>query len=358
MQLNKKRLNGMKMFFVAAVVLVFSFCLIYAPEITANGVRQGLSLCSQVVIPSLFPFMVLSAFMIKSGLCGLIGNFFSPIMKRVFKLPGIASGAIIMGALGGFPIGSKMTAQLYENGEISRNAAQRMMMFCVNAGPAFVIGAIGSTMLKSRQAGMVMFLSLSLSSLIVGVLSRFIAQDGDEIGNPVTVKTKGIQKSVVESVAEGASSILSVCSWIILFSCVCSLISALPESFSGISVFLKSFFEVTSGSASAVKEGVDIALITGIIGWAGVSVHCQVLEYVRQTKMRISVFLALRAVNGALASLISYELFKIIPCATVAFASADVPLTPSHSAYVPACAGLMLMGALLIFDLDKNKEMC
>ncbi|NLB35870.1 MAG: hypothetical protein GX824_00950 [Clostridiales bacterium] len=358
MQLKKLLIIRGKYIFTVIAVLAMLFSLIFVPQVTSKGVKDGLNLCGQVVIPSLFPFMVLSTFLIKSGLCSLLGRIFAPLTKKIFRLPGTACGAIIMGLIGGFPVGSRMTAQLYRDGEISRSAAQRMLMFCVNAGPAFVIGAIGSMMLGSRKAGFIMFISLSLSSLFIGFISRFIACDGEDKSLPHVFGPMNIQKSLVESVADGAGAMLSVCAWIILFCCACSLLSLLPEGLEVLSVPLKCLFEVTSGSAAAAASGVHIAVITGIVGWSGLCVHCQVLEYVKAVDLRMSVFLTARATSGALASLISFELFRVFPCEVPAFISTDLPASHAFSPYVPACAGILVMGALLILDLDMNRKMC
>jgi len=358
MNLKSSFIIKSKYIFVASAVLAMLLSLILVPQVTAKGVRDGLSLCAQVVIPSLFPFMVLSTFFVKSGLCSLMGSLFAPLTKKVFRLPGAACGAIIMGLIGGFPVGSRMTAQLYKEGEINTSAAQRMLMFCVNAGPAFVIGAIGSMMFGSRKAGFIMFISLSLSSVFIGFLTRFIACDGEDKSLPPVFRPTDIQKSLVESVADGSGAMLSVCAWIILFSCACSLLNLLPKGWETLTVPLKCLFEVTSGSAAAAASGVHIAAVTGIVGWSGLCVHCQVLEYVKSVGMRVSVFLTARAANGAIASLISYELFKAFPCEAPAFISTDLPISPAFSPYVPVCAGLLLMAALLILDLDMNRKIC
>ena len=137
------------------------------PESAANGMRSGLNLCATVVIPSLFPFLVVSAFLIRSGLSARIGRLLGPVTRLLFGLPGCTAAPVLMGMLGGYPVGVKAAAELYEQGQLTHAQSSRMICFCVNAGPAFTIGAVGAGMLGSVQAGVVLYACLLYTSRCV-----------------------------------------------------------------------------------------------------------------------------------------------------------------------------------------------
>ena len=119
------------------------------PQSSAQGARDGLTLCAGVVIPSLFPFVVLACFLTNSGLGELISRPLSPITRYILKLPSSCGCAVIMSMLGGYPVGAKMISGLLEQKKIDKAQASRMLCFCVNAGPAFLIGTVGLSMLLS-----------------------------------------------------------------------------------------------------------------------------------------------------------------------------------------------------------------
>lgn len=113
------------------------YILFSAPELCARGVREALAICGNTVIPSLFPFMVVSGFLVHSGTSAALGRIAAPITARLFRLPGVSAGVILMSLVGGFPVGVKMTAQLLDAGQLNESQAKRMCLFCVNAGPCF-----------------------------------------------------------------------------------------------------------------------------------------------------------------------------------------------------------------------------
>ena len=148
--------------YIVPVILTALVCLFLftRPEICSEGVRSGILLAAETVVPSLFPFMTVASFLLRSGLGEAAGKPFDKVCEKLFRLPGVLAPVIIMSQIGGFPIGAKMTYELLKKNAITENEAQRACLFCINAGPAFVIGTVGSEMLGSVKAGVLLYLSL------------------------------------------------------------------------------------------------------------------------------------------------------------------------------------------------------
>ena len=117
------------------------FILIF-PQFSSLGVKIGLNFCFETLIPSLFPFMVLSSFIIKSQISISIGKFIDPFTKLLFKLPGCAGSTFLLGLIGGYPTGAKGVKTLLDQNQISKSIANHMAMFTFGAGPAFIINVI------------------------------------------------------------------------------------------------------------------------------------------------------------------------------------------------------------------------
>ena len=342
----------------AVCTLAAAVLFVAMPQYSAQGVKNGLFICAQTVIPALFPFCVLSSFFVKTGLCSVLGRFLSVVTKRVFALPGEAGGVMIMGLCGGFPVGASMTAALLENGTLSKGEAGKLMLFCVNAGPAFVIGAVGAGMLGSVRAGVILFCSLTAASLVVGFLTRFIPEKecGENEDTVFSVPPQPLRDALPSAVTDGTTAILSICAWVILFSCLLEYIPLLGLS-RETDIVLNCILEVTRGCASAVELG-NIPVIAAALGWSGVSVHCQVMRYVKTAEVPFLHFVCARVLNGAIASLVCAGLLKFFPCSVETFAQNThmVPVAFSFSA--PAAAAMLFMGALLILELDTKRKKC
>ena len=108
-----------------------------------QGAYEGLLFCAQILIPSLFPFMVLSSFVVNCGISGILSRFLAPVTKSFFRLPGSAGVTILLSMFGGYPVGARGIRTLLDRGLITREEGARMLCFAVGAGPAFVIFAVG-----------------------------------------------------------------------------------------------------------------------------------------------------------------------------------------------------------------------
>ncbi len=341
--------------FSCLIILICVYLLFRFPESIKAGVIEGLEICFYTIIPSLFPFMVLSSYITKSNVISYFYGFLSPVSRFIFRLPPCTIPAIIMSNIGGFPVGIKMTNDLHSKGQITDNQAMRMCFFCMNGGPAFVITAVGVNMLHSMKAGIIIYVSLVLSSLILGIITSFL---GDK--NELNIeKKKEMQKPLSclsASVSDSLNSVFGISAWVVLFS---SLICCIGRFNVNNSVYLciVSVLEVTKGCINITGK-MPLSIISAIIGFGGVCVHCQVLSYIKNMSVKYTHFIVSRILNGALSALISYGLFMIFPVETDVFGNAQGITKVDFSVSIPAFLVFISMCVILIFDIDKKRKLC
>ena len=219
--------------------------------------------------------------------------------------------------IGGYPVGARMTVQLLDAALITQKQAQRMLFFCVNSGPAFLISAVGSAMLRSdRRANPLRGTHCQRAAdRALHALSRI---QRDDERKPCCSPYRPVHGAgLVDAATQGCAGIVSICVWVILFSCIAALFSLLPLP-STLRILLQCFLEVTSGCASAAGK-VPLPALALVLGWGGICVHCQVLHDVSKTKLSLPLFFCGRVANGLLACLISAGLFRLFPCETPVF---------------------------------------
>lgn len=343
----------------AAFAVFFGAGLIVRPQTAAEGMKAGIELCLKVVIPSLFPFLVLSGFVIQSGISASAGKLLGRVTNKLFRLPGAAGGAILMSLIGGYPVGAQMTEEMLRSKLITQGQAKKMMLFCVNSGPAFVISAVGSSMLKSSRAGIILYISLSLSSLFTGFMTRFLNEDS--LGNGDDKKRETVRfreafpspsQALSQTITKSCASMANICAWILLFHCAGELMTLLPVSENCL-ILVRCLTEVTAG-CSALSGKVSLPVFAAVLGWGGLSVHCQMLGIIYKIGVKPSVFLTSRAVNGILASLICDVILKLFPCEISAFASSSTILPSAFSVSLPAAVGVLFMCSVFILDVDTD----
>ena len=128
----KKRINFIITMLFSAVFLCFSLAF---PEDVAFSVSESINLCIKNVIPSLFPFFILSSVMSDQGISCFLGNKFRRSMPRVFKVGGSCATPVIIGLMSGYPIGAASAVSLYKNGLCTKKEAEHLLGFAATAAP-------------------------------------------------------------------------------------------------------------------------------------------------------------------------------------------------------------------------------
>ena len=222
----KKKAELLRCIILLLISLGAGLALSLFPETAARGAAQGLNVCLSVLVPSLFPFLVLSVFLVRSGAAALLGRLLERPMRFLFRLPGCCAPVILMGMLGGYPVGARGTAALLQAGEIDEKQARRMTCFCVNAGPAFVLSAVGAGFLHSPRAGGILLASGLSASLVLGLLLR--GRD------PLTARPRSVSRApakagdaLVASAFDACRSLAAMCCFVILFAVILEFLSTL-----------------------------------------------------------------------------------------------------------------------------------
>lgn len=347
---NMKIIRKIKRVFPAFGILIFGACLLIYRESVAANVKDGLRICGDILIPSMFPLMALSAFAVNSGAFGMLDRIFSPVMNKVFALPGICFAAVFFGFTGGYPVGAKIITELYENGSISKNDARRLFAFCINAGPAFVVSAAGGAMLNSVKAGYIMLIALLLSSCIIGVAVSLFAKRKN-IKQFSHKKTSSFAESLTSAVSSATSGTLSVCAWVLIFSALTGIVEPNIKNETAKTIF-EIVSEVTTGIGSAARLG-GLPLAAAATSFGGICVMCQIFPMIKKCGIKVSEYLFFRTINAVSVYFITRILLKFTDAAITVSGVFHADLYV-HSA--PASAALLLMGAVLILSVRENMQ--
>ena len=341
-----------------------AFALLRFPGIAGAGVTQGLSSCMSTLLPSLFPFMVLSTYMAESGLAAAMGKWLQPLTRLFFRQPGCAATAVLMGFVGGYPAGAKTISGLLEQGELTREQAGRLLCFCVSAGPPFVLTAVGTCLLGNPSAGVVLLLSVTLSGLFLGICTRFR-------GNAQPPQKKqNIEKisdsPFVSSVMGAGRSMAAMCALVIGFSVFLQFLEDLGVLRSvarflllrgfhpgnGLSL-LPFLTEITAGCRTGAIAGASLPLFAFALGWGGICVHLQVFSLFRDFPLSRWVFRLFRFLHGLLSGILCWVLLPFFPQAEAASSQWSSQLSAAASAPIPAVIVLFVL--LLVMALDGSR---
>ncbi len=351
------------------------------PRAVSTGISRGLAICSSVIIPSLFPFLVLADFIIRSGISDKIGKLLERPVHFIFNLPGCCAPAILISLIGGYPAGGIAVGQLAKSGMITRGQAKRMLFFCINGGPAFIISAVGAGLMGNIKYGVMLYAAHIAASLIIGIFLRFCSSDVGTVQSkkPITKPTDNPSAAYcfVESVGNACRTILLMCGFIVLFAALLSLADAsgFPDWFQiraanflstiwqsdALKDILKCIFpcifEVSCGTVEAAQTGTAAPLILGMaLGFGGISVHCQIAASLQGLALIDRGFFVFRVLHAVLGGLFSVLLFRFVPVAVPAFRPSSDALILPFSTNAAASASLLSLCALFLLTAACRPE--
>ena len=325
---------------LGAGLLWATLALILWPEQAMEAMRDGVVLCGNVILPSLFPFFVLSSLVVELGMSRYLGRLLEPVMAPLFRVNGNCATALALGFIGGYPVGARTAIQIYENGQCSRTEAERMLAFCNNSGPAFILGVVGAGVFGSGTVGLLLYLAHLLASLLVGVLFRFY-RPGDRpqtrrSGGP-QFQTASFPKAFTQSVLGAMQSTLNICAFILFFTVflrilahagilellgglLSALLAPLGMDQTWAERLLTGLVEVSSGVSSLTDGALSgrLSMAAFMLGWAGVSVHCQVLAFLGDSGLSVRTYVVGKLLHGGLSALLAHLIFRAVPLSSPA----------------------------------------
>lgn len=345
----KPKLN----FILLTAVLLAGAGLFAFPELALSGAEKGVEVCLNSLIPSLFPFMALSTFIMRTDAFYIPCKIFGKVTEFLFLLPESAGQIIFMSLIGGYPIGAKLTADALQRGEITENEAKRLCIFCMNAGPAFTVTVLGVNIYGNAETGLIIYISLCISSVIIGILTRFLSDGKNTIPNNKEKKSFS-SDDITFSVWDAFQSVMRICAWVILFSAFTSCITIKSGNYGE---FLSAIAEVTAGAAAVAKTH-PIPVVTALCGFGGFCVHCQVLKHLKLCALQYKIFLAGRILNSALSAAICYLILYYFPIEqNVAYTFSTARVSPV-SVSLPAVITFIFMCISMILNIERKGKVC
>ena len=305
--------------------LMSTFCFVLIlrnADAAVEYMGRGLILCAKTVIPSLFPFMVISELLVSSGAGEALGRLFSRLMRRVFGISGAGASALFLGSMCGFPIGARTAVSLYDKGVISKAECQHLLTFTCNPGSAFLITAVGVSLYGSRPLGVTLYAVVLSCGLLTGFLARFFLRSPKEPAEhphfPSGLHPGGVE-TFTGAVSSAATGMLTVCAYVIFFSALTGVMGHAASDWGmeqGLGyTLLCGLLEMTGGISQASTHGGDPGLILTAVfaGWSGISVHLQIMTLCGGRGLSFKPYLLAKAFQGLLCGVVTAVILRWFP---------------------------------------------
>lgn len=326
--------------------------------------KDAMNICFEMIIPTLFPFFICSGILIYSGFCEVLAKLFKGCMKPLFGINPAGSSAFILGIVSGYPLGAVTAGELYENNYLSKTEAERLLAFCNNSGPLFILGSVGAAVYADMRLGVMLYITHILAALMVGIVFRFYKKNS--FIQPPTIMSSP-ERTVGEifniALQNAIKNILTVCGAVVFFSIISRIILSIFPLNGTLNALLSGIMEFTTGTVKISSLSAPIAekliLTAFIVGFAGISVHMQVIAVIAKYRLSLAPYFLGKFLHGILAALymliylhfrpITEAVFK--PSASKAFAAASSFETAAAVCVVAAC----IVCSVILFIREKSR---
>lgn len=309
----------------APLLLCAAGLLLLCPGVAREAILQGLQVCCRSILPALFPFFVLTNLWISLGYGEKLSRLAAPLMVRVFHLPGAAAPAMVLGAVGGYPVGAQTIAQLFRDGSLSRQEAEAALRFCNNAGPAFLFGIVGGGLFQSAAIGAALWVIHLASAWLLGILFRPAQIPAASLSGTAESQAGPLPPAVTAAIAKAGDTALRVCVFVLFFSVASSYLAFLLPSGRPWTVYLLGSLELAGGISRLAETGLTaqakFIASAALLGWGGLCIHCQSLAALSGSGLPARSYLSGKALHALVSGAGACLACPFLPLETACFGS-------------------------------------
>lgn len=227
------------------MLLLFIIFIITHPAISIAAAGSGLLLWYEQILPALLPLAILSNLMVYSNYMQIVTKYLHPFTKHIIPTSQNGCFAFLGGMLFGFPMGSKISADLVVQEKISRKEGE-ILAICFNQlSPVFISGYLLTSILEMPKLILPSYGALYLPPLCYGIwkLKQFKPKDQKNSASDSNLDFRIIDAGIMN----GFESLTKLGGYIILFSIFADLLHIYNTGYPLINLICTGLTEVTTG---------------------------------------------------------------------------------------------------------------
>ena len=333
----------------AALLTVCFGLLIMLPQTAAAAMREGLTLCGTVILPSLFPFFVCSQLFVLLGFSARVSTRLAKPSARLLRLPAPAASAFLAGLAGGYPAGAQLIGSIYESGALGREDAERALAVCNQAGPSFIFGVLGGSVFKSPALGACLYLIQLLSALLVCRLtgSRSSFPAGMSAARQPAMS---FAAAFSQAVRRAGMSAIQICMYVCVFCVLCRYLQLAVGAYlpPALAPLLLGTLELSGGCAALsgcpLPLTAKLCLASALLSFGGLCVHAQIRAVTADSGLRGTRLLPVKLLQAGVSFLLC-----LFFCAIFRPQHWQVPATAGSQIPIAQLSLLMSSTLCLIF---------
>lgn len=329
--MKKKKKFIIHDFLSAIIVSILIVTFLKYPKLTSDYAYVGLKIWFDSMIISLFPMMVLVNILRTTELYKIIMKPLTRLLHPIFHLPTEGIFIIFFGFLAGFPLGAKLTCQLYEEKKISKQMAEYLLAFVNNLGPAYFSGFVLVSVLSSKSSYPVYipyFIMYGIP-LLYGIVLRYTYYH--TVTEISALHHTGIKKEKNDPISNISSTILSHIPKAIQNSCeqmtilggymiICNALrtpfAVLFQQSRTLFLVCNSLLEI-SGGLKAICTNCSVSrlypvFVFALLSFGGICCFLQTASLLTEAKLSPKKYMLHKMILCSITSIVSYIIYLLL----------------------------------------------
>ena len=294
-------------YFMIIISIFILSQLLINKQIIYVSIMYALNMWVNSLLPSLFPFFIISDILINYNIINYLPKRIRGIIKKIFRINDNMLMIFLLSMIAGFPSNARNVRTLYNKGLISIEEANHILIYSHFANPIFILTIVGECFLNSRIIGIMLLVTHYLSNIILGILFR----------NNYFVNTMNNNNSVISfskifinSIKKAIDTILLICGILTIFLVLSTVIVNTFHFNSYNTMIIKGLLEITIGIEALGKLNLSMiyktVLASMFLAFGGISVHVQVISQITDTNINYMYYFIGRMYQMMLAGLLTY----------------------------------------------------
>lgn len=295
-----------KNYLILSLLLITILFILTHPAVSVDAASAGLLLWYEQILPTLLPLAILSNLMVYSNYMQLVTKYLYPLTKHILNTSPAGSFAFLGGILFGFPMGSKISADLVTHGHIGKEEGEILAACCNQLSPVFISGYVLTSILHMPQ--------LMVPSYVILYLPPFLY---------AKMKLRNIHISTAKNTASDSSfsfriidagimngfeSLTKLGGYIILFSIFSSMVGTVTKN-PLLNLLLTGITEVTNGTSLIGSAGLSASAAYGLAmffcAFGGLCGFAQTCSMTKECRFSNGKYLMLRFIFAIISAVLA-----------------------------------------------------
>lgn len=306
--------------FLILCIFFLNYLLLF-PQDALTYARAGLLLWFDTLLPSMLPFFVFSGLLLSTNLLDRLVDRPKAFWKTIFALSPQGAYAWMLGILCGYPMGAKITADLYKEQRISRQEALYLLTFSSYPGPAFLSSYLCTGLFQRPDLFLpscgILYLSSFLCSLFTRILYKPLPETSGNFRQKKEISSSPPLGELLDiSIMNGFEAITKLGGYVILFSILQGMLKPSLRSLPNMKYLIPGCVEITTGLAELTASPWDISLLfpaaLAFTAFGGLCVAAQTKSMLNHTDLPLSPYLLGKLLCSVCTYLLACFLVKVV----------------------------------------------